>query len=367
MLLFMRLRNIFPVVFLLSVHCYLLFRIGAVDIIFLGSIKLLDFDNYYRIIHEMLNGSHPYRLSGAQTLGPPLVLAVYLPFSFLPLTAARSLITILNLTSAYFSSFILVKNIYNKQVIFRTLLLSLLLLSLFPARYNLLMGQPNLIAVFLLTILLIAKNSYLKGLCLVLSVSIKTFLGFAFLPFVKKDKQALLVFIIGFFMVIGLSFILIKPAYYMDYFAEKFSRITFAPVNLDNTDYYNQSIKSAMARFGIGESYRVVYPLLLTISGVYLLVSGNIEAGVVLSVLLSPVVWQYYFVMLFPVMAMVFKKLSGIKKLILAFAYLLIWIEMPWLHKAPLNFINSVLASHYFIGGIILLYLIVSQANASQK
>ncbi len=355
-----QLKLIFIVLFLIA-NLALLEKVGLFEIVISGSRAMIDFDHYHRTAVDLLAGQHPYRASYGQTLGPPLVLAVFLPFGFFSLERARSLLTILNLFSVFFLAYILARRFYPNQKLTASLFLSLLLLSSFTARFSLLMGQPILIATLLLTIFLVSKKPYLRGVCLAGATVIKTFLGFGVLPLVKVDKKALIWFFVFLLGITLLCSPIIKPGYYVDYFKERFLQTTFSPARPENLDYYNQSLKSTLFRLEVGELYPFVYPILLILAGGYLIVTGNLEASVVLSILISPVCWQHYFVMLFPIMVILFKKIFAKPKflLLLGLSFLLWWIEIPSLHKAPINFINGILASHFFLSAIILLFLII--------
>jgi len=350
---------------LLLANFYILKRIGLFEIIFFNKGKFLDFDNYHRMIRGMFNGQHPYRdqLGYTQTLGPPLVLAVYLPFSVFSLTTARLLMTLTSLFSAFLMCQLLAKDLFKQQKLLVSLLLCLLLFSSFPARFNLLMGQPNLIIALLLTIFLTTKKACLKGGCLALAAVIKTFLGLSIFSLLKKNKKSLFWFFIILALIIFLSFPLIKPLYYSDFIKERFLRITFLPTRPNNLDYYNQSIKSTLFRFGIGELYSFLYPALFILGGAYLFLTGNLEAGIILALLFSPVCWQHYFVILFPLMIRAFRKIFPQPKFLglLGLSFFIFWTEIPWLHQAKVNFINAILASHYFFSALILLFLVKSR------
>ncbi len=347
------------VLFLL--HLFLLLRVRLLKALFFGSIKFLDFDNYYWSLKDILAGQHPYQLPYMQTLGPPLVYVFFLPFVWLPLNLARSLITGLNLFGAYFSSYLLAKKFVKKEKLIMTLILSLMLLSSFTARFNLLMGQPNLIITLSLTIFLLTKKSYLQGLSLALVAVIKTYLGFIAGSLVRFKRKSFLWFVIFFSFLFCSALLIIKPNFYTDYFQESFLNIAFKPTSLKNLDYYNQSLKSTLSRLGMEQTYFYFYSVSLILGGIYLVFSGNQLAAIPLSLLLSPVCWQHYFVILFPVIIKLFYDLwmkKDLKGLILwSIAFFFWWIERPWLHSGQMNFLNGLLASHYFLSSLIFLFL----------
>ncbi len=351
----------FLVILLLVANFALLNRVGLPKILLYGSREFIDFDNYYRMTKDLFAGQHPYRLPYPETLGPPLVFLVFLPLAFLPIAAARSLITFANFFSLYLLSYILAGRFFKKQKMIATLFLALMLLSTFPARFSILMGQPILVATLFLTLFLVSDKSWMKGGGLALATIIKTFLGIAAFSFIRKERKALIWFVIILVIITFLSFPVVKPLYYFDFLKERVVGTFFAPTNPQNLDYYNQSVKSTMFRLRVGELYPYIYPILLVLAIFYLIKTANFLAGVILSLLLSPVCWQYYFVMLFPVMVIVFKKsFPKLKSLAcLGISFILWWIEIPWLHTAPINFFNGLVASHFFWSALILLILVV--------
>lgn len=118
-----------------------------------------------------------------------------------------------------------------------------------------------------------------------------------------------------------------------------------------------------MARFGAEKAYTPVFWMLAIGSGIYLFWSKNIIAGILLSLLLSPMLWQHYVVMAYPLLVVLFrnKKLTG-----LVIAGLLM-MELPWLHGKQLSVGNSLMASHYFVGLVWMLIESVKQKNYDMK
>jgi hypothetical protein len=223
------------------------------------------------------------------------------------------------------------------------------------------------VATFFLTLFLVSDKSWVKGGGLALATIIKTFLGIAALSFIKKGRRALIWFLVILLITTFFSFPIIKPSYYFDFLKERAVGTFFSPTAPQNLDYYNQSVKSTIFRLGGCEVYSWLYPILLILGGFYLISSGNLLAGVVLSVVLSPICWQYYFVMLFPITVILFKKIFSQPWLLmlLGVSYVLLWVEFSWLHKMPINLIDGILASHYFLGAIILLILTIWESKNS--
>jgi hypothetical protein len=348
--------------FLLSANFYVLKRIGLLKIIFFNQGKFLDFDNYYRLIKGMLAGQHPYQNNSdyAPTLGPPSVLIFFLPLALFSLETARVVISLASLMAVFSLAFLLARRFFPKENLLISLSLSLILLTSFPARFSLLMGQPTLILSLLLTLFLMIKKPLLKGLVLSLAVMIKTFFAFLIFALIKKQPRALVWFFLFLSSLIILTLPLIKPLYYFDFFKERFLKISFSPSQPTHLGYYNQSLKSSIFRLGIGQSYTWVYPVCLVLAAFYLFLTNNLEAGIILALLISPVCWQHYFVVLFPLMVKACRQGASKPKFLffLGLSFFLWWIEMPWLHQAPVNFINGLLASHYFLSALILFFLV---------
>ncbi len=327
-----------------------------------GQVALADFDIYHQMAIDVIAGTHPYRLSYMQTSGPPLVIAAYLPFSLLPINWARSLITLFNLGAGLISCYLLAQNINLKHKFLITLGLFDLLLLTFPARFSLLMGQPNLIIMLAITFLLTTGKFQTRGLALGLATVMKTHFLISWLSLFNQHKKVLLSALITVSVVGLLTLPVIKPQYYLDYLKER-SGFYLRPsvMTQPTTDYYNQSLRSTLNRLGVGQLYIHVWlPLVLGL-GIFLIKSGDMETGVVATFLLSPIVWQHYFVTLFPILILLGWQNRHHRWMIvwLVVIGLTVLTQFSFLHTTNLNFYTGLVASHYFMGSLALAVLLI--------
>jgi hypothetical protein len=217
------------------------------------------------------------------------------------------------------------------------------------------MGQSTLIATFLITLIFTQKNAVRKSIYLSLLVFLKTFLAFSLFAFIKRNKKIFLYTLLSFTIILSVSFLFIKPDWYIFYIQEKFIPVAF-PVNPPSgIDYYNQSLRNTMFRLGVINLYKPLFTLFVFTSVGAIIVTQSFSLSIIFSILLSTVSWQHYFVMLFPIFVIAFLKTNNfIIRLLLLFAGFLWWIEFPHLHQVESNFINGLLASHYFFSGLLL-------------
>jgi hypothetical protein len=354
-------------------HVFLLYKARVWQMLN-GQAKLLDFENYLLLAKATLQGKDPYQLKNiAMTLGPPPVILFYIPFSLFPTLVANQLITLISLASLYFSIWLLInktnqlKNFKLKDKLIIFLSLSSLVLGSFPARFNLGMGQPNLIIAALVALMLVTQNKFKQTLLIIVSAIIKTFYGFAILSrlnSIKKNLIKLILIGIGFTLV---SFLMIKPQVYKHYFKTHFLGIMSkkTAVQEKTLDYYNQSLGSTLTRFNLEQLYLPIWIGLLGIISWLVMKNKNKKSlmlAITGSLLISPIVWQHYFVVLFPILIYILVKYRlKVCQLILYIAgSLLIWLQISSLHPRPPTLINAILASHFFFGLIMIFVLIAS-------
>jgi len=356
--------------FLLICHFFILVKTNILHAGLSGSVKFLDFDNYFWMSKAVLKGKHPYQQNPAftQTLGPPLVIFFYIPFTVFPIKTARRLITFGNLFSLYLCCWLISKYFFKKEdrltKILITLFISFVFLTSFPARFSILMGQPLLITTLVVFLSYINENSFLKASFLSSASVIKTFLVFPSLAWINKRKLLFPAFTAVFTTITLISFAFIKPQYYLDFSTQRLASITLKTETLNNNDYYNQSLKSTLNRFRLRKIYRFLYPLLITASSWYLIKTTDFQKGVVLSLLLAPVCWQHYLVIVFPFIIekiiedISFKKPFFNRRVLIEFVILgLWWIQIGSLHQSTTSFLFSLLASHYFFSLLLLLLI----------
>src|SRR3989344_3201958 len=100
-------KKVVSILVFISTAVFVLFKIDFGGLL-VSSKSLLDFDSYYVLSKDILTGANPYTVSDQmQTLGPPLVILPYLPFSNLPINAGRVLFTAANVLAVFVTCYLL--------------------------------------------------------------------------------------------------------------------------------------------------------------------------------------------------------------------------------------------------------------------
>jgi hypothetical protein len=321
-----------------------------------GKVQLWDFDVYHQTAVDVRHGAHPYKLEYMQTAGPPLVIAPFIPFSYLPLAVARAVMTLVSLASIFGTSWLLSKKVFPRSPLLFSVTLNLLFLVLFQPRFNLLLGQPNLFIMFLITCILTKKDSASNGLLLSIITIVKTHYIFSWLPFIKKSPKQILFALIALSIFALVTLPILKPIFYSDYITSRLEKHVAEPLIISDVGYYNQSLRATASRLSIGNTFAVITVSFIVIGSIYILKSGDVASGFLLSVLISPIVWQHYMVVTYPIIFITFLEFSKVKKMPWYFllSAVLLLTHLPWLHEKPLSLTLGLLASHYFIGTLLL-------------
>jgi hypothetical protein len=327
----------------------------------LGQRELWDFDIYYRIALDVLAGKSPYSLPYMQTAGPPAVLLFFLPFVVLPLPAARGVMIALSMAAAFGSCYHLARTFFKTEWLTWTLGLHTLFWISFLPRYNLNVGQPNLILMYIIALLVTAKNQKVKTLLLSVLVLIKTLYAASFLSLLKTQKNVLLKISLSLIAVCAVTLPILKPQFYQEYLLHRLSAYLFSTPFVTDVDYYNQSLRSTTARLGLQYSYVMILVFVVLAGGYMVMKSGNLSAGILLSLLISPVVWQHYLVVVYPIaFLLVWKQKNWSWSL--AGGVVLLLTHMPWLHGKEVSLLNGIMASHFYFS-LVLLFVASLQNN----
>jgi len=322
-----------------------------------GSVQLWDFDVYYNTARDVLSGANPYRLSYMQTLGPPLVILPFVPFLLLPLQFARSLVILISLFSVYATGWVLAGTIAPKRRMLGTLFVSFLLLLSFPVRFNFDVGQLNLVVMLLAAVVLTTTNQRVQGVAAGIMAVIKTNYVLLLLGLLKHSRSAVIMAVITLCFSAFLSLILFRPTAYQTFLSERAQGTILSSSPTVDVDYYNQSLRATMARFHIEQWYPTVFIVFAVAGLVYVLKTGDVYSGLLLSLLLSPVVWQHYIPVMYPAIILRGHQMIKARRVPWSFGFstLLLVAHLPWLHGMRAVFPYNILASHYFIGLVILL------------
>lgn len=349
------------IIFLLFAHIFIFLKLNLIGLLS-GKIEMLDIDAYYHLSHAVLNSTNPYQVPTMQTAGPPLVILPFIPLSIWKIDSARVLITLLNLLSATISCYLLAKKVNPKLTILMTLFFSTLLWISFPARFSLSLGQPNLIIMLFITLTLINQTKSISALYLTFILTLKSFFVFSLLAIIKKNTKIFALSLVLILAIVVASLQLIKPEYYRYFISQRAKSTVLASQTIKDVDYYNQSIKTTASRFGFKNYYQEIFIVVVLLSIIFLFNKQSLSSAIIVSTLLSPVVWQHYFVYFFPIYVLLFFKLFDQKKyqfiIFLLISFVLNSVEIKWLQNKPTTLFNSLLASHYLIGSLILLLIL---------
>ena len=345
-----------------------------------GNSQLLDLETYHHLVKDVFMGINPYTVSYMQTLGPPTVLFYFLPFSLFSLPTTKFLFTIINIICGFATCYVLAKNFFqnshrprnashtsevktpNLHTINIFLIFTLIFFSSFPVRFSIEMGQPNLVIGYLVSLLVCKANTKYLNVILSLIVIIKTNYFIALISLLKKNATIMaktLLIILG---IVVLLLPIIKPSFYTHYLTHKTGDLLPSVGSTQELNYYNQSIPARLNGLGLEHATIPLYVVSVLIILMCVYKSGNIMLGIIASIILSPISWQHYYAVLFPVFIFTFVNTKNIRyRIILLIAYLLFWIEFPFLHNTGVNLFTALISSHYLISAIILFTLIFKQ------
>ena len=323
-----------------------------------GVTQLWDFDVYYQTAIDVQRGINPYQLSYMQTAGPPLVIAPFFIFVVFKLETARSLMTLLSLLAVFGTSSLLSKQIFKKDPFIFSLILTCFFIILFQPRFNLLLGQPNLLLMFAVAYILTHASSYITTILKTLVITFKTHYIFSFLSMARRSHKNLALSVLSLCMVGILTLPVLKIENYRYYLSSRIEKHVAEPLKITDVGYYNQSLRATVARLGIPRSYFLFTIFILLVGGYFTYQTEDFSLGILLSLLISPIVWQHYAVVVYPIIFLTTLSYLRMHKLpwhILC-ASLLLFAHIPWLHEKSVSLVTGTLASHYYFGFLVLFY-----------
>lgn len=345
-------------------QCILLSRLFAT--------KTPDFSVFYYASHDIFNGINPYKDQSLHTgfMYPPVTGLLYSPFLLFTYQPAQNIFTTLNIFSLFSIVYISIK-ISSQRVSFVPFLIaSALILSSFPAKFSLGMGQSNIPANLLLLLSLyffLKQRDYYSGAFFICSVILKPILLFMVLFFVVEKKFKTLYFVL--FMVVIILAISFIPnlqetnTYYFKMFVPHLFDLHGREI------YYNQGASGFISRIIQDMETRKLFIIL---SDCLIFLIGIVEVKktknalmrfsvlLVVLVLLDSLSWQHHFVFLiFPMIYLahvLFKqKREHVFHMLFALSYILISLNI----KYPEAFASSwhvLFLSHSFYGALIVFF-----------
>lgn len=348
-------------------------KIDFLDL-FLGRVQLWDFDVYYQTAVDVFAGANPYQLPYMQTAGPPAVIIPYLPFTLVSLPVARSLLNSLNVIATLASCWLIITTVFRKQQrafiqqLNLMLLLNLIFWLTFLPRYNLIVGQPNLIIMFLVTVLLVSlrsvderlssKRLVNKAMSLAATLLLKTHYVVAAVSLLRFQLRTVVVTGAILIALVLVSLPVLTPQHYRQYVQDRLGIYMLSAPPIPDLDYYNQSLRSTLSRLDIRQLYPVIGLGLLLVGTIYLVKTGDFGSGILLSLLLSPIVWQHYLVVVYPIAIFTIYEYWQQKKVpwLALIGVSLLILHLPWLHGRSVSVVLGLLASHFYFG-VLLMWL----------
>jgi hypothetical protein len=356
----------FVFITLICINFFIWFKIDMLSLLS-GRGDFWDAKNYLQTISDIKKGQSPYEISYMQTLGPPLVILPYVPISFFPEKVALTLFTVISVVAGYLSCFLLARKYWSGNLIQeKTLILGGVLYSAFPTRFNFITGQWGLVNVLLLTVLLTATSKKVSGVMIGLLIVLKTNFAFVLLGLRSKKIIAWALFTLASFLIISMP--LFKPTHYLEY-RERFAGVMWQSDNIIDVAYYSQSLKTTLSRLGLVEYSVTLWIGVAVLAGLYCSWSKNFWAAAIFSLVLSPVAWQHYYVILFPFLVMSFSFIKNKPKWLLVWlaSLCLWWLEFPWLHQQSVTIWSGLLASHYVFSALFLCAVIIYEHHQNKK
>lgn len=214
--------------------------------------QLQDFRLYYLGTESVLLGKNPYEeVQGV--IYPPISLVLLTPFATLPIKLAEDVWTIFSLIALLISIF-LVLNISKTYTIRNFFIVASLAMLSFPVKFNLGMGQINLI-LLLLTCLSFywyrKRLPVLAGSALAVAAALKLTPLVLILFFLKKRQwKIVLSCVVGFIVLNFLGLILLGSSATLEYWQKIFPAIP----TVGNAIYYNQALTGWLARVEIANN-----------------------------------------------------------------------------------------------------------------
>ena len=325
-----------------------------------------DFRIFYTSARSFLEGRSPYILSGGFTpfLYPPFALLIFIPFTLFPLVVAEKLWLTVSLILFYTSIYFLFRLSQIKKFSLEGILLLTISNLAFPVKFSLGMGQINMVLLFLLSLsllLLSRKEDTKSGFLLGILILTKLFSPFLILWAVLLRRwQVILSLFISVVVLIAITAIVLTPSLYLYYAIHVLPGLVLSSPVI----YYNQSLSGFFLRFmGLGNIVHVcIFFCQIAIALVSMgYVIRNKRKNPILSfslfltmsLLLSPLSWQHYFVLLLPCYIIYYSVMRK-SKMVSSMIVLLISFILVNSNIKNLSVFPMIVTGHVFFGALLL-------------
>ena len=332
--------------------------------------RFVDFYVYWEAAKLALKGGDFYQklyFEGTPFNYPPTALPFFSILSFFQKSVASLVLLAVSLSSLLASIFLLIKLLFKKpERVFFFLLSSILFIQFFPTKFTLTLGQINLVILFFITgsfYFFKKKKNTMAGIFLALASLIKIFPAFLMLFYLKeKKKKTIFSFLFVCLLGILLTMILLKPSSIFAYFGGVGKNLFFQAGNLS---YFDQSLNSFLMRLNLAADWRLLLRIVLSLFLANLFLKSKNKAfsffglAVMITIFFPSFVWLHHYVVLIPLMVVLFVKINNLSNFLLK-ALLLIGYFVCSLHfRNPKTLVNQniILISHPFFGALILIFL----------
>ena len=345
----------------------------------IGTSLAPDFSVYYASALRLLHNQNIYAGHGMFTdfAGPPTMLIVFIPFTWLPYSVAQGAWIILSFSALLYSIWMIA--ILIKESRWQWLLSAYILsFLLFPTRFTLGMGQVNLVAMALVlhgVVSLVQRKNNTGYVFITLSIILKPQLLFLLVPMGISLGLPFIGSLLGLYGACILGTIVVFGGGVWEGFVTR--AFPMAAGFGDRGVYYNQSLSGALFRM-LPEHIAAYATLILSgLVGIgfiwYVMrhhssLTGVLAISLPVLLLLDPLSWQHHYVFILPALAEIWKRMSTRRDMVLwILSLILIGSNIKDPGSLQFGLLNGVILSHVFWGNLIVLYLLVKNGSTIQQ
>lgn len=332
--------------------------------------RFVDFYVYWEAARLALRGGDFYQklyFEGTPFNYPPTALLFFSVLSFLPKSIGSLAMLFISIACLLTSIYLLIKLNFSKskQTVF-FLLVSILFIQYFPTKFTLTLGQINLVILFLITSSFYAfkkEKNTMAGILLALASLIKIFPVFLLLFYLKeKKKKTITAFLATSILGILGAVALFRSSSIVNY-------VHFVGKNLffqaGSASYFDQSLNSFLIRLNLVADWRLLFRIVLSLFLANLFLKSKNKAlsffglAATITIIFPSFVWLHHYVILIPLMIVLFAKIGDRSNFSLRIALLIGYLACSLHFRNPEVSVakNLILASHPFFGALILIFL----------
>lgn len=319
--------------------------------------RLQDFQVIYSASHQTIHFYNPYYVVNAMSVNySPLTLALFFPLVLFGFLWASRIWIILSALSLLASMYVLYK-IKKIPMIYIALIFFLSVIS-FPFKFNIGMGQVNIVLLFLLCLTLygMLKNNTIFYLSFPFAVFLKVIpLIFIFIPIVKQNWKQTLGAMVGVAVFSLISLFFFSVPVNVAYIAK--TLLPMISSTHSGTNYLDQSVGATVMRLRLSSWFALFLKMLIGVISLWVVYSYRKDTFYIFSLLvtsvllISSVIWQHYLILLLiPFYYLVTQNRSVLVNVPIICSYVLISINIKNSFVFSRVLFGSVVLSHATIG-----------------